>query len=99
MEKSYMVHRITKTFSGLTGENLTKQQAIKLAKETAKKYLKSQIVVSWRYADGQRGYLNPDGNHAKTTRGWGRNNAEQFKLLKQWRMMVNDMMRTQIHKR
>lgn len=47
----------------------SKREAAKVARETAK--TRQGVYVTWyRENDGQRGYLNPDGNHAITGRDW-----------------------------
>ena len=50
--------------------NLTKKQAIKLAKDLTKDN-RNQIFVCWtRLSDGQEGYLNPNGDHAVIGVNW-----------------------------
>lgn len=51
--------------------NLTKSTAIEAAKKYAAKYPNKQVYISWfRKSDGQRGYLNPSGDHAITGKAW-----------------------------
>ena len=51
----------------------TQRQAITVACGDAATYPQPQykVYISWyRKSDGQRGYLNPDGNHAITGSAW-----------------------------
>lgn len=54
------------------GHGLSKRQAVRLAKELADTSDKDTLVfVEWsRASDGQRGFLNPDGNHSVTGESW-----------------------------
>jgi hypothetical protein len=50
---------------------LTKRQAISLAKETAAFNPTCAVFIEWfRKSDGQRGYLNPSGDHEITGHVW-----------------------------
>ena len=50
---------------------LTKRQAISLAKETAAFNPTCAVFIEWfRKSDGQRGYLNPSGDHEITGHAW-----------------------------
>jgi len=70
-----MNYTVEITFEGMTTDEitgLTKAQAIKTAKikaaESGEEY---QVFVSFfRPSDGQRGYLNRDGNHEITGTAW-----------------------------
>lgn len=51
--------------------NLTKREAIRLAKETAAFNPTCAVFIEWfRKSDGQHGYLNPSGDHEVTGHVW-----------------------------
>lgn len=52
---------------------LSKKEAIEIAKKEANRSENSkyQIYVTWfRSSDGQKGYLNPNGDHDITGKAW-----------------------------
>ena len=52
-------------------DDLSKKEAEETAKTWAKENPDKQVFISWlRKSDGQKGYLNPDGNHAITGEAW-----------------------------
>jgi hypothetical protein len=50
--------------------DLSKKEAIKIAKEQSADSRKQVFVTWFRKSDGQHGYLNSDGNHAITGVAW-----------------------------
>jgi hypothetical protein len=52
-------------------DDLSKKEAEEMARTWAKENPNNQVFISWsRKSDGQKGYLNPDGNHAITGKAW-----------------------------
>ena len=51
--------------------NCSKKEAEKFAREEARKNPDQNVFVSWfRSSDGQKGYLNSDGNYEITGKAW-----------------------------
>jgi hypothetical protein len=60
-------------------EDLKQKEATEIAKREAAKQENeyNEIYITWsRASDGQRGYLNPGGDHEITGKNWNRNMVE-----------------------
>jgi hypothetical protein len=67
----YDIEIVTMSGEDYPEAGLNKSAAIASAKKYAEQYPKKQVFISWfRKSDGQRGYLNPDGNHDITGKAW-----------------------------
>lgn len=65
MKYSVNMYSIGNSQSENWRDNLSKKEAEEIARTWVKENPNKQIFISWfRNSDGQKGYLNPDGNYA-----------------------------------
>ena len=61
--------------------DLSKDEAVAAATKAALEYPSQEVFVSWsRASDGQRGYLNQDGNHSVTGQAWATHDLPAYRF-------------------